>query len=61
VDASLLFKAFVMFSNQSTISSLLKPYKEKGFVFISKGDIMKVSKKARVMFQTERVSNVYML
>jgi len=29
MDASLLFKAFVLFSNQGTISSLLELYMEK--------------------------------
>jgi len=58
MDASLLFKAFVMFPNQDTISSLLEPYIEKGS---SKGDLMKVFKEAHVMFQAECVGNVYML
>jgi len=34
--ASLLFKAFVMFSNQGTISSLLKSYIRKGSVSVLK-------------------------
>jgi len=34
---------------------------KEGFCFSSKGDLMKVSKEAYVMFQAERVSNVYML
>ena len=33
----------------------------KGFCFSSKGDLMKVFKEAHVMFQAERVGNVYML
>ena len=32
----------------------------EGFYFSSKGDLMKVFKEARVMFQAERVGNVYM-
>ena len=32
-----------------------------GFYFSSKGDLMKVFKEAHVIFQAERVSNVYML
>ena len=36
MDASLLFKAFVMFPNQGTISSLLEPYKKKGSVSVRK-------------------------
>ena len=59
MDASLLFKVFIMFSNQGTISSLLKPYKGKGSV--SKGDLMEVFKEAHVMFQAKCVGNVYML
>ena len=31
------------------------------FCFTSKGDLMKVFKEAHVMFQAERVGNVYML
>jgi len=60
MDASLLFKAFVMFPNQGTISSLLEPYIEK-FYFSSKGDLMEVFKEVHVMFQAERVGNLYML
>ena len=56
-----LFMAFLMFSNQGTISSLLEPYIEKGFVSFRKGDLMKVFKKAHMMFQIKRVGNVYML
>ena len=33
----------------------------EGFYFILKGDLMKVFKKAHVMFQAERVGNIYML
>ena len=36
MDESLLFKAFVMFPNQGTISSLLEPYKKKGSVSVRK-------------------------
>ena len=36
MDASLLFKAFVMFPNQGTITSLLEPYMEKGSVSVLK-------------------------
>jgi len=36
IDAPLLFKAFVMFPNQGTISSLLEPYIEKGAVSVLK-------------------------
>ena len=50
-----------MFSNQSTISSLLEPYKGKGFSFNSEADLMKVSKETYVKFQAERIGNVYML
>ena len=32
-----------------------------GFYFSSKGDLMKVSKETHVMFQAERVGNMYML
>ena len=58
MDTSLLFKAFVIFPNQGTISSLLEPRRE-GFYFSSKGDLMEVSKEAHVMFQAECVGNVY--
>jgi len=34
IDTSLLFKVFVMFSNQGTISSLLESYIEKGSVSV---------------------------
>ena len=33
----------------------------EGFCFSSKGDLLEVFKKAHVMFQAERVGNVYML
>ena len=33
----------------------------EGFCFNSKGDLMEVFKEAHVMFQAERVGNVYML
>ena len=36
MDASLLFKAFIMFSNQGIILSLLEPYIEKGFASVRK-------------------------
>ena len=36
MDASLLFKVFIIFPNQDTISSLLEPYKGKGFVSVRK-------------------------
>jgi len=36
MDALLLFKAFVMFSNQGTISSLLELYMEKGSISVLK-------------------------
>jgi len=36
MDASLLFKVFIMFSIQGIISSLLEPYKEKGSVSVLK-------------------------
>ena len=36
MDASLLFKAFVMFSNLDTISFLLESYIEKGSVSVRK-------------------------
>ena len=48
MDASLLFKAFVMFPNQGTISgtisSLLEPYKGKGSVSILKVILWKFPK-----------------
>jgi len=34
---------------------------KKGFCFCSKDDLMEVFKEAHVMFQAERVGNVYML
>ena len=34
---------------------------EEGFNFSSEGDLMEVSKEARVKFQAKRVGNVYML
>jgi len=34
---------------------------KEGFCFSSKGDLMKVFKKTHVIFQAERVGNVYML
>ena len=40
--------------------SLRALYKE-GFCFISKGDLMEVSKETHAMFQAECVGNVYML
>ena len=58
MDASLLFKIFVMFPNQGTISSLGAIY--EGFNSSSEGDLMKVFKDAHVKFQAERVGNVYM-
>ena len=61
MDASLLFKLFVMFPNQDTISSLLKSYMEKGSIFSSEGDLMKVFKEAYVRFQAERIDDIYML
>ena len=54
MDVSLLFKAFVMFP----LISLGALHRE-GFCFSSKDDLMKVSKEAHVMFQAERVDNVY--
>ena len=33
----------------------------EGFCFSSKGDLMEVFKEAHVMFQAERIGNVYML
>ena len=36
MDVSLFFKLFVMFLNQNTISFLLEPYKEKGYVSVRK-------------------------
>ena len=61
MDVSLLFNAFVMFLIQGIFSSLLESYIEKGFCFSSKGNLMKVFKEPHVMFQTERVGNVYMM
>jgi len=58
MDASLLFKVFVMFPNQGTILSLSLI---EGFYFSSKGDLLKISKETHVMYQAERVSNVCML
>ena len=57
MDASLLFKTFIMFLNQGTTSSILEPY----FNFSSEGDLMDVFKEAHVKFQAERVRNVHML
>jgi len=36
INASLLFKTFVMFPNQDTISSLLAPYIEKDSISVLK-------------------------
>ena len=44
MDASLLFKAFVMFLNQDTISSLLEPYIEKGSISVLNLILLKFSK-----------------
>ena len=60
MDVSLLFKAFIMFPNQGTISSL-GVLQGEGFCLSSKDDLMEVFKEAHVMFQAERVGNVYML
>ena len=56
MDVSLLFKAFIMFP----LISLGALHRE-GFNFSFKADLMVVSKEAYVKFQTERVSNVYIL
>jgi len=45
MNASLLFKAFVIFSNQSTISSLLELYKGKGSVLVLKVILWKSPKR----------------
>jgi len=45
MDVSLHYKAFVMFPNQSTISSLRALHGER-FNLSSEGDLMKVSKDA---------------
>ena len=58
MDASLLFKVFVMFPNQGTILSLSLI---EGFYFSSKGDLLKISKETHVMYQAERIGNVYIL
>jgi len=47
--------------DQDTISSFLETYIEKGFVSIRKVILWKFSKETNVMFQADRVSNVYML
>ena len=60
MDASLLFKTFVMFPNQGIISSL-GALQGEGFCFSSKGDLMEVFKEAHVIFQAECVDNVYIL
>ena len=39
----------------------LRALHREGFCFSSKGDLIKVYKEAHVMFQAERVSDVYML
>ena len=39
----------------------LRALHKEGFSFSSEGDLIEVSKEAHVKFQTERVSNVYML
>ena len=45
MDASLLFKAFIMFPNQSTFSSLLEPYIEKDSVLDQKVILWKFLKR----------------
>ena len=60
MNASLLFKTFVIFPNQGTISSL-GALQGECFSFSTDGDLMEVSKEAHVKFQAERVDNVYML
>ena len=47
--------------DQDTISSFLETYIEKGFVSFRKVILWKFSKETNVMFQADRVSNVYML
>ena len=37
----------------------LRALHREGFCFSSKGDLMEVSKKTHVMFQAERIGNVY--
>jgi len=44
MDASLLFKVFVMFPNQGTISSLLESYMEKDSILDLKMILWKFSK-----------------
>ena len=61
MNASLHYKAFVMFPNQGTISSLFGVLHREGFNFSSEDDLMKVFKDAQVKFPAERISNVYML
>ena len=61
MDASLLFKAFVIFLILRYNLVSLGALQEEGFCFSSKGDLMEVSKEAHVMFQADRVDNVYML
>ena len=61
MDASLLFKAFVMFSNQGTNLISLGALQGEGFCFSSKVDLMEVFKEAHVMSQAERAGNMYML
>jgi len=45
MDASLLFKAFIIFPNQGTIISLLESYIEKDFVSVRKVFLWKFPKK----------------
>ena len=45
MDVSLLFKAFIIFLNQGTVSSLLEPYKRNGLVSILKVILWKSPKR----------------
>jgi len=60
MDASLLFKVFVIFPNQGTTSSLLESYKGKGSVSVLSCSY-EIFKEGHVKFQAERVGNAYML
>ena len=51
IDASLLFKAFVIFPNQGTISSFLEPYMKKGSISVLKVILWKFSKMPKWSFR----------
>ena len=59
IDVSLLFKAFVIFPNQGTISSLLEPYKRKGSVSVRKVILWKFPKRLMWCFKPTCQQCVY--